>query len=83
MSKKETTIVDENLSDNLEDSSYNEEILDDKCDEVIEIDEEDITNLEEETPDLEEDLDIELDLDVGKIEGPEEYIEEGSELRRY
>jgi len=76
MSKKETTIVDENLSDNLDESSYNEEILDDKCDEVIEIDEEDIINLEEETPDLEEDLDIELDLDLEKIEGPEEYIED-------
>lgn len=75
MNKKETKIIEE-VPDNLDETQFNEdEILDDKCDEVIEIDEEDIISLEE-VPDLEEDLDIELDLDVEKIEGPEEYIED-------
>ena len=76
MNKKETKIIEE-VPDNLDESQFNEdEILEDKCDEVIEIDEEDIISLEEDTPDLEEDLDIELDLDLEKIEGPEEYIED-------
>lgn len=75
MNKKETKIIEE-VPDNLDETKFNEdEILDDKCDEVIEIDEEDIISLEE-VPDLEEDLDIELDLDVEKIEGSEEYIED-------
>ena len=75
MNKKETKIIEE-VPDNLDETQFNEdEILDDKCDEVFEIDEEDIISLEE-VPDLEEDLDIELDLDVEKIEGPEEYIED-------
>ena len=75
MNKKETKIIEE-VPDNLDETKFNEdEILDDKCDEVIEIDEEDTISLEE-VPDLEEDLDIELDLDVEKIEGPEEYIED-------
>ena len=75
MNKKETKIIEE-VPDNLDETQFNEdEILDDKCDEVIEVDEEDIISLEE-VPDLEEDLDIELDLDVEKIEGPEEYIED-------
>jgi hypothetical protein len=75
MSKKENKIIEE-VPDNLDETQFNEdEILDDKCNEVIEIDEEDITSLEE-VPDLEEDIDIELDLEVDKNEDSEEYLED-------